>query len=33
MDYDKWALYERQILIADSGLIGRYGGRCLEAAS
>ncbi len=33
MDYDKWALYERQVLIANSGRIGRYGGRCLEAAS
>ncbi len=33
MDRDKWALYERRILIADSGLIGRYGGHCLAAAS
>ncbi len=33
MDSDRWALYERRIPIANSGLIGRYGGRCLEAAS
>ena len=33
MDRDKWVLYGRWMLIANSGLIGRYGGRCLEAAS